>query len=561
MFSGAEPMHLDRLAADQTGAETLTAAMQRLEAERQHQDRQLRSLLDAAQAGVSSLALREVLQRVLSAVRDLFAAGGAAVWRVDEAGMLRRFGAVGLSESYVRAATSTGPGDSVTELVVRTGQPLAVSDVQTDPRLGPATPLVEEGVGSFLSAPLFSRGRANGALTVYRRDVHVFGPDEIQLLSGLANLAAASIENALLHARTERALAEVSAQQEVLHTIVETAQDGILALDADGRILLFSRGCERLTGWSAAQAEGRLAVDVLAAAPGLPCPQDCPVKPLFPPRGQQSHYSELRLQTSQGGVRWVGASLSRVPGRRPGRVRAVMVLRDITAAKEMDELKSSLLSTISHELRTPLTSIRALSELMVEDDFEGRDTRQMAATINRESERLTRLVNNVLDAARIEAGRLPTYPRPTQLAPLVAEAIAVLEGQAGNRFRANLPRDLPPALTDPDRLRQVLDNLLSNAVKYSAPGTEIKLGARLDGQYLRLTVADRGPGIPAAQLRHLFERFHRVRPDGGPEGSGLGLYISKNLVELMGGQIQATSRPGRGSLFSVTLPLALAKQS
>src|SRR5215212_11429114 len=109
MFSGAAPMHLDRLAADQTGAETLTAAVQRLEAERQHQARQLRSLLDAAQAGVSSLALREVLQRVLSAVGDLFGAGGAAVWRLDEGGVLRRFGSVGLGERYVRSAAAAGP--------------------------------------------------------------------------------------------------------------------------------------------------------------------------------------------------------------------------------------------------------------------------------------------------------------------------------------------------------------------------------------------------------------------------------------------------------------------
>jgi signal transduction histidine kinase len=238
-----------------------------------------------------------------------------------------------------------------------------------------------------------------------------------------------------------------------------------------------------------------------------------------------------------------------------------MVLRDITAAKEMDELKSSLLSTISHELRTPLTSIRALSELMVEDDFKGRDTRQVAATINRESERLTRLVDNVLDAARIEAGRLPTHSRPTAVAPLVAEAIAVLEGQAGGRFLTDVPPDLPLVLADPDRLRQVLDNLLSNAVKYGAPDSAVTLRVRAEGQQLRLSVADRGPGIPADQLRHIFERFHRGRPDGGPGGSGLGLYISKNLLQLMGGQIQASSRSGRGSVFSVSLPLAGAGES
>jgi signal transduction histidine kinase len=552
------------------------AQLARLEAERQRQEKQLRSLLDAAQAGVSSLALREVLQRVLLAVRELFGATGAAVWRVDEGGVLRRFGSVGLSETYVRAATSAGhPYDGVTDLVVRTGQPVAVADVASDARLQPASggdALAAEGVRSFLSAPLFSRGRANGALSVYRRDVHDFGAGEVELLAGLANVAAASIENALLHARTERALAEVSAQQELLRTIVETAQDGILALDAEGRILLFSPGCERLTGWSAARAEGRLVTEVLAPLahqhePGLPCPPDSPVKPLFQGTGERSAYSELPLPVpdsgsrtglhgSPGSLRWVGASLARVAGRRPGRVRAVMVLRDITAAKEMDELKSTLLSTISHELRTPLTSIRALSELLVAHDFEAAEGRQVAATINRESERLTRLVENVLDAARIEAGRLPTHPRPLDLHVVVQEAIGVLQGRAGPRFRVDLPADLPPVLADPDRLRQVLDNLLSNAVKYGPPDGEVSVRARREGDSVRVSVADRGPGIPAQHLPHLFDRFHRVGGDGGPGGTGLGLFITNSLVELMGGQLQVSSRLGRGSTFSFTLPLA-----
>jgi PAS domain S-box-containing protein len=520
-------------------------------------ERQLRSLLDAAQAGVSSLALREVLQRLLTAVRDLFGADSAAVWRVDEAGVLRRFGSVGLSESYVRAATSPAPGDGVTDLVVRTGQPLAVADVLTDARFAQRDGLAAEGLRSFLSVPLFSRGRPNGALSVYRGDVHQFGSAEVELLAGLANLAAASIENALLHARTERALAEVTAQQELLRTMVETAQDGILALDAEGHILLFSSGCERLTGWSAAQAEGRLVTEVLSApGPGLPCPDDCPVKPLFPPKGQQSSYTEVPLSTSDGSVRWVGASLARVASRRPGRVRAVMVLRDITAAKEMDELKSTLLSTISHELRTPLTSIRALSELLVEHEFDPVEARQAAETINRESERLTRLVDNVLDAARIEAGRLPTYPRPTHLAGVVGEALGVLHARPGPGFRLDLPVDLPPVLADPDRLRQVLDNLLSNAVKYGPADGEVRVRGQREGDQVRITVIDQGRGIPPEHLPRLFDRFHRVGGANAPGGTGLGLFISNSLVELMGGQMQASSRPGRGSSFSFTLPVA-----
>lgn len=535
--------------------------LERLRAEREQQETQLRSLLDAAQAGVSSLALREVLQRVLTAVRDLFGASGAAVWRVDEGGVLRRFGSVGLSERYVRATTTAGSHDEITALVLKTGQPIAITDLAADDRVARTSLLRAEGVRSLLAAPLLTRGRANGALSVYRRDVHQFRLGEVELLAGLANLVAASVENALLHARTERALAEVSAQQELLHTIVETAQDGILALDAEGRIVLFSPGCERLTGWTAQEAEGRRATEVLNCepGPGLPCPPDCPVKPLFPlkgARGPQPTYTELPLRTRDGRNRWLGASLARVAGRRPGRVRSVVVLRDITAAKEMDELKSMLLSTISHELRTPLTSIRALSELLVRHDFDSAEARQIAATINRESERLTRLVDNVLDAARIEAGRLPTYPRPLELAPVIREAVAVLEGQAGPRFLVDVPANIPRVLADPDRLRQVLDNLLSNAVKYGPPDGEVCVRARRERDAVRVSVADHGPGIAPEDIPRLFDRFQRLHRAESTGGAGLGLFITRNLVELMGGEIQVVSRPGQGSTFSFTLPLA-----
>jgi PAS domain S-box-containing protein len=545
--------------------DTAGGRLARLEAERQRQERQLRSVLDAAQAGVSSLALREVLQRVLAAVRDLFGASGAAVWRIDEAGVLRRFGSVGLSEDYIRRATSAGSGDGVTDEVVRSGQAVAVQDISSDPRLDPDSSralLAAEGLRSFLSAPLFSRGRSNGALSVYRRDAHQFGPAEVELLAGLANVAAASIENALLHARTERALAEVSAQQELLRTIVETAQDGILALDAEGRILLFSPGCEALTGWAAEQAEGRFVGEILPMEStwAQSAPARKSTQALSRTRAEPPSYTELLLQTrnidSASSARWLGVSFARVPGRRPGRVRAVMVLRDITAAKEMEELKSTLLSTMSHELRTPLTSIRALSELLVEHDFEAAEARQVAATINRESERLTRLVDNVLDAARIEAGQLPTHPQPIGLLPVLQEAIGVLERPAGARFQLDLPGDLPLVMADPDRLRQVLDNLLSNAVKYGESGAEVKVRARRDTDKVSVSVVDRGPGIPSEHLAHLFDRFHRVEAGAEPGGTGLGLFISKSLVELMGGQLEVTSRPGRGSTFRFTLPLA-----
>src|SRR5581483_4502463 len=231
-------------------------------------------------------------------------------------------------------------------------------------------------------------------------------------------------------------------------------------------------------------------------------------------------------------------------------------------ARALDELKTSILSTVSHELRTPLTAIRALSELLAEQEPSAGETGQMAATINRESERLTRLVENVFDVARLQAGRMPCAPRALALAPLLREAAAMFGGaRRGHRLEVHAADDLPPVWADPDRLRQVLDNLLDNATKYSPPGTRVTLCAaprpapgEEGAARLEVRVSDEGPGIPASQAERIFERFTRLAES--PGGSGLGLYLCRGLVELMGGTIHAEPAPGGGACFRFTLPLA-----
>jgi len=304
--------------------------------------------------------------------------------------------------------------------------------------------------------------------------------------------------------------------------------------------------------------------------PGAPSPYPYP----YP-------FIELQLVARDGTARWIGASVAHIRRRPLGGVRAVMILRDITAAKEMDELKSALISMVSHELRTPLTSIRALSELLVDHDLPATERREVARHINQESVRLSGLVENILDVARIEAGRMPCHPRPVELAPLARAAVgpflgpgggpapqrteprgqlAGMVGIYGHRFTVEVPADLPPLLADPAHLRQVLDNLLSNAVKYTPDGGEIRVEARrsADGRMAEITVADTGPGIPPADQPHLFDRFYRVdsadlRRLGG---AGLGLSIARSLVELLKGRIWVQSEAGRGSRFTFTVPLA-----
>ncbi len=512
---------------------------------------QLNSLLEASLAVVSSLTLHDVLQTVLAGVRALFEARAAAIWRCDESGRLRRLASAGLSRSYTRQVSHLQAGEGVTGLVVRTAEPIGVADTLSHPLVKAGDLLEAEGLRSFLSAPLLNAGQPIGALNVYRANPHEFNDDEVRLLVSFANQAAAAIEHAMERARTKRALSEVSRQKEVLDAIVRHAEDGIVALDGAGSVVLFSPSCERLTGLRARDAIGRGLHDVLG------CHGEdgrCPLEHALA-TATDNAYAETLVRVSGGKERWFGASLARARGGPAQEVRWVIVLRDVTAARELVRMKSELLSTVSHELRTPLTSIRALSELLTDHEFSAEEAHALAGTINRESERLGRLVQNVLDAARLEAGTLPCHLEPVELGALVADALALPRHMEPDRpFPVVLPANLPHVLADADRLRQVLDNLLSNAIKFTPPGSPISVVAATSGRVVKLSIVDSGPGISVEQQPLLFRRF--AGPTGGSGGVGLGLYLTRELMALLGGEVGVESAPGRGATFWITLRCA-----
>jgi PAS domain S-box-containing protein len=525
-----------------------------LSAELERTQAQLHSLLEASLAVVSSLTLHDVLQTVLAGVLALFNARAAAIWRRDEHGRLRRLASSGLSRAYAREIAQQPPDEGVTARVVQSGQPVAVADSAQQPEDATGDPLEEEGLRSLLSAPLFSEGQPIGALNVYLAEPHRFTAAEVGLLVSFANQAAVAIEQALERARTKRALAEVSRQKELLDAIVRHAEDGIVALDSAGNIVLFSPSCERLTGIHARDAIGK----PLHAA--LHCRGEddrCALRDVLA-TGTANAYVETLIRAAGGRERWFGATVARARGGPAQEVRWVIVLRDVTDARELVRMKSALLSTVSHELRTPLTSIQALSELLADHDFPGTDVHVLAGTINRESERLGRLVQNVLDAARLEAGTLPCHPRPVDIDEVVAEALALPRHLLPERrFLVAIPPHLPPVMADPDRLRQVIDNLLSNAIKSSPPDAPIEIQASRQDERLRLAIVDQGPGIPVDEQPLLFRRF--ARPSGVSAGGvGLGLYLTRELMTLLHGQVGVDSAPGCGATFWISLPLAAA---
>ncbi|MGI8912934.1 MAG: ATP-binding protein [Chloroflexota bacterium] len=532
---------------------SLRSRNQALSADLERTRAQLHSLLEASLAVVSSLTLHDVLQTVLAGVLALFDAPAAAVWRRDEQGRLRRLASCGLSRAFAREVALQQPDEGVTARVVQTGQPVAVADAAHQPALDGGDRLEEEGLRSLLSAPLFSEGQPIGALNVYLAEPHQFSPAEVGLLVSFANQAAAAIEQALERARTKRALAEVSRQKELLDAIVRHAEDGIVALDSAGGIVLFSPSCERLTGLRAREAIGKQIHAVLQ------CRDEdgrCALRAVLT-AGTANAYVETLVRGKGGRDRWFGATVARARGGPAQEVRWVIVLRDVTAARELVRMKSALLSTVSHELRTPLTSIQALSELLADHEFSGAEVRVLSGTINREAERLGRLVQNVLDAERLEAGTLPCHPRPVDIAGIVDEALALPRHLTPARcFDVAIVAQLPPVLADPDRLRQVIDNLLSNAIKFSPPAAPIEIRAIGQGEQMRLSITDRGPGIPPDEQRLLFRRF--AGPSGfSADGVGLGLYLTRELMMLLHGQVGVESNPGQGATFWITLPLAL----
>jgi PAS domain S-box-containing protein len=251
-------------------------------------------------------------------------------------------------------------------------------------------------------------------------------------------------------------------------------------------------------------------------------------------------------------------------------VHITSIVRDITERKylekkvieyeEVSKMKSDLLATVSHELRTPLATIKGYSTMIIDyfSKLGSEEKRDYLKSIDNSTDRLTKLVDNLLDSSRMEAGLLKLEKTSTSISKLLQQAVAEANVRVNHHYIAmRLEKRLPRVNIDTKRIRQVLDNLLDNAVKYAPQETEVLLSARRAGQELIISVADQGSGIPADELTKVFDRMYRIeqRLTPGVAGIGLGLFICRWLVQAHGGRIWAESEIGKGSIFHFTLPI------
>ena len=320
-------------------------------------------------------------------------------------------------------------------------------------------------------------------------------------------------------------------------------------MDRDGKVVLWNAAAEQITSVPAAEALGRPPAQVLSRS--LESEGDAP--------------AGNRLVSIMRGDEEVWLSLTEAVMRDPAGAVAgrIFAFRDISADRLVEQMKSDFVSTVSHELRTPLTSIYGFSETLLRRDvlFDEDERRVFLGYIASESERLTAIVDALLNVARLDTGDLQVNLAPIDVRPVLDEVVAGATADAGangRRFVLDVPPEPLPAEADREKVRQVVQNLLDNAVKYSPDGGAVRVTVAQVGTRIRFRIEDQGLGIPPAEQGHIFEKFFRLDPNltRGVGGTGLGLYICRELVQRMHGRIWVTSDGRRGSSFFVELPVA-----
>jgi PAS domain S-box-containing protein len=372
------------------------------------------------------------------------------------------------------------------------------------------------------------------------------------IFSADARRSRASLE-AEVKERTDQ-LQQVNARHE---RILGAVGEGIVGVDPGGRITFVNVAAGRILGYKPAALVGRDACEALCGVPH----EHCPLRMV----GMLGHIvtaEQTTYRRSDGSL--LPVEVTAGPQEKPndlGRAGVVVVFRDITEKHAVEQIKQQFVSSVSHELRTPLTSIRGVLEMLSDGDAGDLPevARDLIATAQRGSERLSRLVNDIIDVEKLASGDFSVVPRPTDMPALIGDAVASLEGlAAATSVRLRFGELAGRALCDPDRVEQALVNLIGNAVKFSPEGAVVLVSAVAQDTEVVVSVRDHGRGIPEEQLATVFERFHQVTATDATEkgGTGLGLTITRSIIERHGGRIWVESTYGEGTTFSFTLPLA-----
>jgi PAS domain S-box-containing protein len=454
---------------------------------------------------------------------------------------------------------------------------LLLNDPQNDPRVREHQRELcrRDGVQAVLTLPLLFQQELVGSMDLISTTRRAFSPEDISLLTTLADQVAIAIHNARLYGQIEERARELNReviqQKQYAETVLRSIADGVYSADRNRVVLSWSRGAEAITGYTEDEAIGRACADFLRhtdEAGEVLCDSGrCPFIRVWA-SGKPVAPEQVFAHSKDGRLVPVAVTAAPIFDEAGQSVGAVEVFRDVAKERELlasiqaaSRAKTRFLANVSHELRTPLSGILGVSQALLQGVY-GELTPKQAArlgNVHESGQHLLRLINDLLDLARVEEDRLVLDVQPVAVADLCKAAVQMIQPVAeAKTIRVELKPGTGPAVIEGDerRLRQILLNLLSNAVKFTPEGGRIGLATNGDANGVEFTVWDTGIGIAKERQPLLFQPFSQVDDDLARryQGSGLGLALVKRLTELHGGWVAVESELGRGSRFHVWVP-------
>ncbi len=439
-------------------------------------------------------------------------------------------------------------------LSIKTAQPICILDTKKDRRY--KTTNKDEESKSILVLPLKNKEKIFGTICLEKGPGQYFPESERQLFQSVSSRIASFLEN-------EELLNELRFEKERLAAIISHSADGMISLDIEGKVKSWNNAMEKLTGFSQDNTIGKNIdqfINLKNNKSFIEMIHKSAKSKL------QDNLSEVEIEIHDSESKWLNIYYNKLFDEQNTNAELVILFIDVSKYKELDIQKNEFISMTAHELRTPLTAIKGYMSMIIDGDAGALNEKQekyFSRSYNA-TERLVNLVEDLLNFLRIEENRVVFKIKPINLKQLTKEVIMDLsqksyKKQIKLKFSSTIKTDVL-VMADTDRTKQIMGNLIDNAIKYTPHGGQIHVKIRKEQQgknnYLVTEIIDSGVGIPASQIENIFIKFQRINNPLSSQsgGYGLGLFITKSLVEQQGGKLWVKSTPGKGSVFSFSLP-------
>jgi signal transduction histidine kinase len=508
--------------------------------------RQRDYLLEIAQAISQELNLEDLLNRILDISAEMLAGQAALIVLRQDRGGWTVASSHGIPAAFLRYL------DPLLAAVPDHEDPARFELPEINRLLQSMARSASFGWLTGVGLPLIARQHVIGVIFVFRSYSSVFSANDRALLQSFADQAAIAVHNARLYT-------QVSREKQRLDALLDSAADGILILSPDHTVERCNPALARMLELDADQVRGKQHEEVIlwvrtvqgqtlekAEAGGWPLTPNATL------------YVEGDIRREERPPLAVGITYSSLISPEGHLVNILATVRDITHFREAEEIKSTFISVISHELKTPVALIKGyVGTLRREDAVWKREVIQDSlAVIEEEADRLTELIENLLDASRLQAGALKIHASDVNLVVLVQHLAERFRTQTSqHEIVVDFSPGFPIVLADENRLTQVISNLISNAIKYSVKGGEIRISGQTRATQVIICISDQGPGIASEDIPHVFDRFYRSNnASRTTKGAGLGLYLARAVIEAHGGRIWVDPKPGEGARICFSLP-------